>query len=249
KGFLDVVKQLNAEIVCLQETKMQKGQAEIDLPDYFQFWNSAVKKGYSGTAVFSRRKPLAEYYGLGVPKHDQEGRVITLEMDDFFLVNVYTPNARQELVRLDYRIEWENDFRSYLKKLNKTKPIIVCGDFNVAHEEIDLRHPKTNHNNPGFTDQERGKMTELLKIGLADTFRTRYPDTEGAYTWWSFRSNARENNTGWRIDYFLVSQSLLPRVNNAMIYPEIFGSDHCPIGLELANDNKLRTSTRTTSKK
>lgn len=235
KGFLDVVKRLNPEIVCLQETKMQKGQVEVDLSGYYQFWNSAVKKGYSGTAVFSRRKPLTERYGIGIPKHDQEGRVITLEMENFILVNVYTPNARQELVRLDYRMEWEDDFRAYLKKLNKIKPIIICGDFNVAHQEIDLRHPETNHNNPGFTNQERSKMTELLKIGLADTFRTQYPDIEGAYTWWSFRSNARANNSGWRIDYFLISQQLMSHVSGAAIYPEIFGSDHCPIGLELVD--------------
>jgi exodeoxyribonuclease-3 len=238
KGFSDVVKRLNPEIVCLQETKMQKGQAEIDLSGYFQFWNSAVKKGYSGTVVFSRLEPLRESYGLGIPKHDQEGRIITLEMEQFILVNVYTPNAQPELARLNYRMEWEDDFRKYLKKLDKKKPIIVCGDFNVAHQEVDLRHPETNHNNPGFSDQERGKMTELLNIGLADTFRTLHPKVEGAYTWWSFRSNARANNSGWRIDYFLVSQRLMPNVNNAVIYPEILGSDHCPIGLELADRSK-----------
>lgn len=213
---------------------MQKGQAEVNLSGYSQFWNSAVKKGYSGTAVFSRVQPLTEHYGIGIPKHDQEGRVITLEMNDFTLVNVYAPNARQELVRLDYRMEWEDDFRAYLQKLDKIKPIIVCGDFNVAHQEIDLRHPETNHENPGFTDQERGKMTELLNIGLADTFRTRYPDLKEVYTWWSFRSNARANNSGWRIDYFLISQRLMPRMTDAVIYPEIFGSDHCPIGLEIS---------------
>jgi exodeoxyribonuclease-3 len=235
KGFLETIKRLNPDIVCLQETKMQKGQAEVNLSGYTQFWNSAVKKGYSGTAVFSRVKPLTEHYGIGITKHDQEGRVITLEMKDFTLVNVYAPNARQELVRLDYRMEWEDDFRAYLQKLDKIKPIIVCGDFNVAHQEIDLRHPETNHDNPGFTDQERGKMTELLNIGLADTFRTQYPDLNEVYTWWSFRSNARANNSGWRIDYFLISQRLIPRMTNAVIYPEIFGSDHCPIGLELVN--------------
>ncbi|MDR1962981.1 MAG: exodeoxyribonuclease III [Planctomycetaceae bacterium] len=233
KGFLAAVKQLNPEVVCLQEIKMQKGQAEIDLPGYTQFWNSAVKKGYSGTAVFSRKKPLTERYGIGIPKHDQEGRVITLEWKNVTLVNVYTPNARQELVRLDYRMEWEDAFRAYLQQLDRVKPIIVCGDLNVAHNEIDLRHPEANRKNPGFTDQERGKMTELLNIGLADTFRVLYPDVEGAYTWWSFRSNARSNNTGWRIDYFLVSQRLLPKVTDAVIYPKILGSDHCPIGLEL----------------
>jgi exodeoxyribonuclease-3 len=235
KGFLEVIERLNPEVVCLQETKMQQGQAEVNLSGYSQFWNSAVKKGYSGTAIFSRVRPLSESYGIGISKHDQEGRVITLEMNDFILVNVYTPNARQELIRLDYRLEWEDAFRTYLQKLDKIKPIIVCGDFNVAHQEIDLRHPDTNHHNPGFTDQERGKMTELLEIGLRDTFRTQYPNHKDAYTWWSFRGNARTNNSGWRIDYFLISQRLIPRMTNAIIYPEIFGSDHCPIGLELVN--------------
>jgi len=233
KGFSDTVKRLDPDILCLQETKMQKNQAEVELPGYAQFWNSAVKKGYSGTVVFTRSKPLSEHYGIGIPEHDQEGRVITLEFKDFTLVNVYTPNARQELVRLDYRMEWEDAFRIYLQKLDQAKPVVVCGDLNVAHSEIDLCHPESNRKNPGFTNQERDKMTKLLEAGFADTFRMFYPDTKGAYTWWSFRSNARSNNVGWRIDYFLVSKRLMSQIADAVIYPEVLGSDHCPVGLEL----------------
>jgi exodeoxyribonuclease-3 len=233
KGFLDIVGRLDADAICIQETKMQKGQTEVDLPGYLQFWNSAVKKGYSGTVILTRQKPISEFYGIGMAKHDQEGRVITLEYEEFTLVNVYTPNARQGLVRLDYRMEWEDVFRNYLLKLDRKKPVILCGDLNVAHNEIDLRHPESNRKNPGFTDQERGKMTELLGSDFLDTFRTLYPDAENAYTWWSFRSNARSNNVGWRIDYFLISKRLLPKVADAIIYPNISGSDHCPVGLEL----------------
>jgi exodeoxyribonuclease-3 len=237
KGFLESIKRLDADIICLQETKMQKGQAEINLPDYVQFWNSAIKKGYSGTVVLTRQKPVSASYGIGITEHDQEGRVITLEFKDFILVNVYTPNSRQELVRLDYRMKWEDTFRTYLLKLDRKKPVILCGDLNVAHHEIDLRHPELNHKNPGFTDQERNKMTELLNVGFVDTFRTLYPDTENAYTWWSFRSNARSNNVGWRIDYFLISKRFLSQIIDAVIYPDIIGSDHCPVGLELQIKN------------
>lgn len=238
KGFLDALKQWDADIVCLQETKMQRGQAEIDLPGYEEFWNSAEKKGYSGTAVFSRIKPLAESYGLGLKEHDNEGRVITLEFDAFTLVNVYTPNSRDGLVRLDYRMQWEDAFRDYLVRLDKKKPVVVCGDLNVAHQEIDLRNPKTNRRNAGFTDEERGKMIELLDAGFSDTFRTLYPDTVEAYTWWSYRGNARPNNAGWRIDYFLVSKRFMPQIVDATIYSEIYGSDHCPVGLELKKGRK-----------
>ena len=233
KGFLDGVRKLDADVLCLQETKMEKGQAEIDLPDYDEYWCSAEKKGYSGTAVFTRRKPLKEAYGMGIPGHDTEGRVITLEFEEFFLVNVYTPNSRQGLVRLDYRMEWENAFRGYLEALDKSKPTVICGDLNVAHEEIDLRNPKSNRKNAGFTDQEREKMTELLRAGFVDTFRALYPEKTGAYSWWSYRGRARENNVGWRIDYFLVSQRLMPLVAGAAIRNEVEGSDHCPVELEL----------------
>lgn len=233
KGFMDSFKELNADIFCLQETKMQQGQAEIDLPDYLEFWNSAEKKGYSGTAVFSRKKPLSEQCGMSIEKHDKEGRIITLEYKEFFLVNTYTPNSQPELARLNYRMEWEDEFRAYLKGLDKKKPVIICGDLNVAHQAIDLRNPKTNQKNAGFTPQEREKMTTLLDSGFSDTFRKLHPDTEGAYSWWSYRANARANNTGWRIDYFIVSDRLMPKVKNADIYPEIKGSDHCPVGLEL----------------
>ena len=233
KGFRDAVHRFDADVVCVQETKMQRGQAEPNLAGYEEFWNSAVKKGYSGTAIFSRHRPLGERYGIGIPEHDQEGRVITLEFSRFFLVNVYTPNSQAELTRLDYRMEWENAFRNYLCKLDQKKAVIVCGDLNVAHKEIDLRHPKTNHHSAGFTDQERAKMTELLGAGFADTFRSLHPDKTDAYTWWSFRSNARANNVGWRIDYFLVSKRLLPEVKAAAIHPDILGSDHCPVELVL----------------
>lgn len=233
KGFLETTRRLDADVVCLQETKMMRGQAEIDLTGYEEYWNSAEKKGYSGTAVFTKHKPLKESYGIGANEHDNEGRVITLEYKSFILVNVYTPNSRAELVRLDYRMQWEDAFRVYLKKLDRSKPVVVCGDLNVAHQEIDLRNPKTNRRNAGFTDEERGKMTELLQAGFCDTFRTLFPDRTDAYTWWSYRGRARENNTGWRIDYFLVSERLMPKVVEATIHPEILGSDHCPVGLEL----------------
>ena len=233
KGFCEIMREFDADIVCVQETKMQQGQAEVELAGYSEFWNSAVKKGYSGTAIFTRHKPLGEFYGIGQSKHDQEGRVITLEFKKFSLVNVYVPNSQPELARLDYRMEWEDAFRDYLTKLDADKPVVVCGDLNVAHEEIDLKNPKTNHRNAGFTDEERGKMTELLAAGFCDTFRRLYPDLTGAYTWWSYRSNARANNAGWRIDYFLVSERLAPKIEDATIYPDITGSDHCPVGLTL----------------
>lgn len=235
KGFSDVLARVDADIVCLQETKMQRGQAEIDLVGYKEFWNSAEKKGYSGTAVFTRIAPLKDTYGIGIAEHDREGRVITLEFDTYHLVNVYTPNSQQGLARLDYRMKWEDAFRDYLLRLDRTKPVIVCGDLNVAHREIDLKRPKDNRRNAGFTDEERGKMTELLQSGFTDTFRALYPDREDAYTWWSYRSNARAKNVGWRIDYFLVSDRLASKVDDAMIYPEIEGSDHCPVGIVLKN--------------
>ncbi len=233
KGFLDTLKTLDPDIMCLQETKMRREQAEIDLKGYREYWNSAVKKGYSGTAVFTKQRPLGEHYGIGMTQHDQEGRVITLEFKTFILVNVYTPNSRAELERLEYRMEWEDAFRQYITALDRSKPVVLCGDLNVAHEEIDLKNPKSNRKNAGFTDEERGKLTELLKTGFCDTFRTLHPETSGAYTWWSFRGNARANNAGWRIDYFLVSSRLMPKVKEAVIFPDIPGSDHCPVGLVL----------------
>ncbi len=232
KGFLDAVRSLDPDVICLQETKMERGQAEIDLPGYHEFWNSAEKKGYSGTAVFTREAPLSGRSGMGRPEHDREGRVITLEYPEFYLVDVYTPNAQRELARLDYRMEWDDAFRAYLKSLDRKKPVVACGDFNVAHEEIDIKNAKSNRRNAGFTDEERGKMTALLDAGFADTFRTLHPDARDAYTWWSFRANARANNVGWRIDYFIVSDRLAPGVRDAMIYPDIHGSDHCPVGLD-----------------
>jgi len=233
KGFTQAVQQLDADVICLQEIKMQQGQAEVALGGYAEYWNSAVKKGYSGTVIFTRHKPLTVTRGIGQEKHDQEGRVVTLEFSKFTLVNVYTPNSQPELARLEYRMEWEDAFREYLKNLDTVKPVVVCGDLNVAHREIDLKNPKTNRRNAGFTDEERGKMSELLAAGFCDTFRHKHPDLEGAYTWWSYRSNAREKNVGWRIDYFLVSERLMPKVEETMIYPDIFGSDHCPVGLTL----------------
>lgn len=224
---------LSPDIICLQETKMEQGQAEIDLPDYQEFWNSAEKKGYSGTAVFTRQKPLSSHLGMGIEDHDKEGRVITLEYPHFYLVNVYTPNSKDGLLRLDYRMVWEDDFRAYLKQLETQKPVILCGDLNVAHKEIDLKNPSTNQKNPGFSPQEREKMTTLLGAGFVDTFRHFYPDQTGAYSWWSYRANARANNTGWRIDYFIVSQSLVPNLKSAFICPEVYGSDHCPVGIEI----------------
>ena len=233
KGFLDFLKASDADIVCLQETKMQREQADFIIGGYKEYWNSAEKKGYSGTAVFTKKPPLSVSYGIGIPEHDTEGRVITAEFPDFFLVNVYTPNSQQELARLPYRMQWEDAFRDYLKTLDQKKPLIVCGDMNVAHEEIDLKNPKTNRKNAGFTDEERQKMTELLSSGFIDTFRLLYPDTEGVYSWWSYRFHAREKNAGWRIDYFLVSDRLKDRVSDSRIDTDVFGSDHCPIELIL----------------
>ena len=233
KGFLDFFQEVNADVVCLQETKLQPHQIELELPGYEIFWNSAVKKGYSGTAVFTRIPPLNVTYGIGRPEHDSEGRVITAEFADFYLVNCYTPNAQQGLARIDYRMEWEDAFRSYLQGLDGQKPVILCGDLNVAHEEIDLKNPKSNRGSAGFSDQERGKMTELLDAGFADTFRQLYPDTTGVYSWWSYRFRARENNAGWRIDYFIVSERLMPRVQDSQILTQVMGSDHCPVALLL----------------
>ena len=233
KGFLESFAALDADVFCLQETKMQPGQAEVDLPGYVQYWNSAVKKGYSGTAVFTRVKPLAVTYGIGSSEHDGEGRAITLEFDNFFLVNCYVPNAQRDLTRLSFRMAWEDELRAYLKGLDGRKPVIYCGDLNVAHEEIDLKNPKSNRGNAGFSDEERGKMTELLAAGFVDTFRYLYPEAAGAYSWWSYMYHARENNAGWRIDYFIVSESIKDAVNDSVIHPEIMGSDHCPVELDI----------------
>ena len=233
KGFLDFFQRVDADVVCLQETKLQPDQIALELPGYRPFWNSAEKKGYSGTAVFTRVEPLSVTCGIGLDAHDHEGRVITAEFDGFFLVCCYTPNAQNELARIDYRMQWEDDFRAYLMELDKKKPVVLCGDLNVAHEEIDLKNPKSNRGNAGFSDQERGKMTELLSSGFTDTFRALYPDRTGAYTWWSYRFNARKNNAGWRIDYFIVSDRLLPRVRDNINHAEVEGSDHCPVELVL----------------
>ena len=234
KGFMDAFNALDADIFCLQETKLQEGQIRMDIPGYHEYWNYAEKKGYSGTAVFAKEEPLSVRYGLGIPEHDHEGRVITLEYPDFFFVTVYTPNAQEELRRLDYRMAWEDAFLAYLKELEKTKPVIFCGDLNVAHQEIDLKNPKTNRRNAGFTDEERGKMTALLDSGFIDTFRYFYPEETGKYSWWSYRFRAREKNAGWRIDYFIVSEALKGRLQGASIHSEIFGSDHCPVELVLS---------------
>ncbi len=233
KGFTDFLQQEDADIFCIQETKLQEGQLSLDLPGYHQYWNYAEKKGYSGTAVFTKEKPLSASCGIGVPEHDREGRVITLEFEAYYLVTVYTPNSQEELKRLSYRMEWEDAFLAYLKKLEEQKPVIFCGDLNVAHQEIDLKNPKTNRRNAGFTDEERAKFTALLKAGFTDTFRYLYPDMEGAYSWWSYRFRAREKNAGWRIDYFLVSEALREAIKDALIYNDVFGSDHCPVGLIL----------------
>ncbi|MGN0234445.1 MAG: exodeoxyribonuclease III [Bacteroidaceae bacterium] len=233
KNFREVFQSLDADFFCLQETKMQAGQLDLEFPGYQSWWNYAEKKGYSGTAVFSKHAPLSVTYGIGVDEHDHEGRVITLEMTDFFLVCVYTPNSQDGLRRLDYRMRWEDDFRAYLRRLDEQKPVIVCGDMNVAHEEIDLKNPKTNHMNAGFTDEERHQMTTLLNVGFVDTFRHLHPTQEGIYSWWSYRFHAREKNVGWRIDYFLASQRLLPKVTQANILTDIMGSDHCPVELIL----------------
>ncbi len=233
KNFREVFQSLDADFFCLQETKMQAGQLDLQFPGYRSWWNFADKKGYSGTAIYSRMEPLAVTYGMGIDEHDHEGRVITLEMDDFFLVCVYTPNSQDGLRRLDYRMQWENDFRAYLQGLDSRKPVVVCGDMNVAHKEIDLKNPKTNRQNAGFTDEARNQMTALLEAGFADTFRHLHPTQEGIYSWWSYRFHAREKNTGWRIDYFLTSTRLLPRVREANILTDIMGSDHCPVELVL----------------
>ena len=233
KGFMESFLALDADVFCLQETKLQQGQIDLDLPGYEQYWNYAEKKGYSGTAVFTRKTPLSVRYGIGIGEHDREGRVITLEFGDYYLVTVYTPNAQEGLVRIDYRMAWEEAFLAYLKDLEKKKPVIFCGDLNVAHEEIDLKNPKANRGNAGFSDQEREKMSILLNSGFIDTFRYFHPDLEGAYSWWSYRFRAREHNAGWRIDYFIVSEALKDRLAGASIHPEIFGSDHCPVELEI----------------
>ena len=232
KDFKQQFKDFNADFFCLQETKMQAGQLDLSFPGYESYWNYADKKGYSGTAIFTKHKPLSVTYGINIDEHDHEGRVITLEMDDFYLVTVYTPNSQDELRRLEYRMKWEEDFQSYLHKLDEIKPVIVCGDMNVAHQEIDLKNPKTNRRNAGFTDEERQKMTQLLSNGFIDTFRTLYPE-QVTYSWWSYRFRAREKNTGWRIDYFLISERLRDRLVDAKIHTEIMGSDHCPIEIDL----------------
>ena len=229
KNFMESFEALDADFFCLQETKLQEGQLSLDLPGYQSYWNYAEKKGYSGTAVFTRLQPLSVSYGMGIEEHDHEGRIITLEMEDFYLVNVYTPNSQDGLRRLDYRMTWEDDFRRFLQALDQKKPIVVCGDMNVAHEEIDLKNPKTNRMNAGFTDEERAKMTELLAAGFVDTWRHFNPTLEGVYSWWSYRFHAREKNTGWRIDYFLVSERMRPMLQSAAIHTEIMGSDHCPV--------------------
>ena len=233
KGFMDAFRQLDADVFCLQETKLQKGQISLDLPGYYQFWNYAEKKGYSGTAVFSREEPISARYGLGIEQHDHEGRVITLEFPDYYFITVYVPNSQEELKRLDYRMVWEDDFLSYVKKLEETKPVIFCGDLNVAHREIDLKNPASNRRNAGFTDEERAKFDAALKSGLTDTFRYFYPDQENIYSWWSYRFQARARNAGWRIDYFVVSDCLKDRLQDAKIHTEITGSDHCPVELDL----------------
>ena len=234
KGFLDYFKEADADVFCIQETKMQAGQLELDLEGYEQYWNYAQRKGYSGTAIFTKKKPLSVSYGIGIEEHDTEGRVITLEFEDFYMITVYTPNSQNELARLDYRMEWEDAFLSYLKKLEENKPVIICGDLNVAHQEIDLKNPKTTRKNAGFTDEERGKFQTLLDNGFIDTFRYFYPDQTGIYSWWSYRFQARAKNAGWRIDYFLVSDSLKDRLTDAKIHTDVMGSDHCPVELVLS---------------
>ena len=233
KGFLDIFKELDADMFCIQESKLQEGQISLELEGYHQYWNYAIKKGYSGTAIFTRREPMSVAYGIGIEEHDQEGRVITLEFAEFYLVTVYTPNSQSELARLDYRMQWEDAFLSYLKGLEEKKPIILCGDLNVAHEEIDLKNPKTNRKNAGFTDEERGKFSTLLGQGFIDTYRYFYPDQEEIYSWWSYRFQARKKNAGWRIDYFCVSESLKEKLVDAKIHTEIMGSDHCPVELDI----------------
>ena len=233
KGFQEFFKEVDADIFCIQETKCQEGQVDLSFEGYESYWNSAEKKGYSGTAIFTKIKPISVKYGIGIEEHDKEGRVITLEFKDFYMVNIYTPNSKRELERLDYRQIWEDEIRKYLLNLNKTKPVIMCGDLNVAHKEIDLKNPKTNTHNAGFTIEERNKMTELLNAGFIDTFRYLYPEKTDSYTWWSYMRKAREKNVGWRIDYFIVSDDLKKKIKEANIYQDIMGSDHCPIGLEI----------------
>ena len=233
KGFEEYFQEANADIFCIQETKCQEGQVELTLPGYHQYWNSAVRKGYSGTAIFAKREPLSVSYGIGIEEHDQEGRVITLEYEDFYFVTVYTPNSQNELARLSYRMDWERDFLEYLTKLEERKPVVWCGDLNVAHQEIDLKNPKTNRKNAGFTDEERACFTKVLESGVIDTFRYFYPDQEGIYSWWSYRFRAREKNAGWRIDYFLVSSSLREKMVDAKIHTQVLGSDHCPVELDI----------------
>ena len=233
KGFVDIFNKLDADIFCLQETKLQEGQIDLPLEGYYQYWNYAEKKGYSGTAIFTKKEPLAVTNGIGIDEHNNEGRVITLEFEDFFFVTCYTPNSQNELKRLDYRMKWEDDFREYLLRLNKKKPVILCGDLNVAHNEIDLKNPKTNRKNAGFSDEEREKMTTLLNSGFTDSFRYLYPDKEGIYSWWSYRFNARKNNAGWRIDYFITSDSIKDKIIDSKIHTDIMGSDHCPVELDI----------------
>lgn len=233
KGFVDIFNKLDADIFCLQETKLQEGQIDLPLEGYYQYWNYAEKKGYSGTAIFTKKEPLAVTNGIGIDEHNTEGRVITLEFEDFFFVTCYTPNSQNELKRLDYRMKWEDDFREYLLRLNKKKPVILCGDLNVAHNEFDLKNPKTNRKNAGFSDEEREKMTTLLNSGFTDSFRYLYPDKEGIYSWWSYRFNARKNNAGWRIDYFITSDSIKDKIIDSKIHTDIMGSDHCPVELDI----------------
>lgn len=233
KNFMEDFNKLDADIFCLQETKLQEGQIEMDLPGYHQYWNYAEKKGYSGTAIFTKTEPVSVRYGMGIEEHDKEGRLITLEYEDFYFITCYTPNSQNELKRLDYRMQWEDDFRAYMMELDKTKPVILCGDLNVAHNEIDLKNPKTNRRNAGFTDEEREKMTELLGSGFVDTFRYFYPDQEQIYSWWSYRFKAREKNAGWRIDYFIASERLKDMMIDAKIHTDVYGSDHCPVELEI----------------
>ena len=233
KGFVDIFNKLDADIFCLQETKLKEGQIDLPLEGYYQYWNYAEKKGYSGTAIFTKKEPLAVTNGIGIDEHNTEGRVITLEFQDFFFVTCYTPNSQNELKRLDYRMKWEDDFREYLLRLNKKKPVILCGDLNVAHNEIDLKNPKTNRKNAGFSDEEREKMTTLLNSGFTDSFRYLYPDKEGIYSWWSYRFNARKNNAGWRIDYFITSDSIKDKIIDSKIHTDIMGSDHCPVELDI----------------
>lgn len=233
KGFVDIFNKLDADIFCLQETKLQEGQIDLPLEGYYQYWNYAEKKGYSGTAIFTKKEPLAVTNGIGIDEHNTEGRVITLEFEDFFFVTCYTPNSQNELKRLDYRMKWEDDFREYLLRLNKKKPVILCGDLNVAHNEIDLKNPKTNRKNAGFSDEEREKITTLLNSGFTDSFRYLYPDKEGIYSWWSYRFNARKNNAGWRIDYFITSDSIKDKIIDSKIHTDIMGSDHCPVELDI----------------